>query len=68
MEQFDYNKYRKNNPLLKEGVGDKLSAGTSMLLGNLEHQLRQMRNSRNTPDAKQVIDMVLAVFDEIKNS
>jgi hypothetical protein len=81
MKQFDYNKYRKNNPLLKEGytpderiyVGEPSKTGplavASDYLYSMEKALKQLdRVIDSNPDisAKSVIKMVLKTLNDIK--
>lgn len=81
MKQFDYNKYRKNNPLLKEGytpderiyVGKPVKSGpmrvASDFLYSMEKALKQLDrviDSNPQITAKSVIKMVLKTLSDIK--
>ncbi|NDD59170.1 MAG: hypothetical protein EBZ47_07985, partial [Chlamydiae bacterium] len=75
MQQFDYDKYRKNNPLLKEAKQSRLKESYDpldamrqafMILTDLQDELKSMKASGNIPDGESIIDRALAVFDEIE--
>ena len=75
MQQFDYNKYRKNNPLLKKVKQSRLKESYDpldamrqafMILTDLQDELKSMKASGNIPDGESIIDRALAVFDEIE--
>lgn len=81
MRQFDYNKYRKNNPLLKEGYtpSDKIYVGPPVKSGPLSvasSYLQVLEKNIKTLDkiidknpditAKKVINMVLKTFEDIR--
>jgi hypothetical protein len=75
MKQFDYNKYLKNNPLLKEAKQSRLKESSDpldtmrqafMMLTDLQDELKSMKASGNIPSGEEVVDMVLSVISEME--
>ena len=69
MRQFDYNKYLKNNPLLKESIDqmDAVKSQAMKILQDLQNELMSMKTSGTIPDGESVIDRALYILDNIDN-